>query len=54
MALRIDRDLGALPRRLAFVYPYLFGVVVLWMWAGIVYGAGQSTMTTRAIGDRLG
>jgi O-antigen ligase len=27
----------------AFVYPYLFGVVVLWMWAGIVYGAGQPT-----------
>jgi hypothetical protein len=27
----------------AFVYPYLFGVVVLWMWAGIVYGVGQPT-----------
>jgi O-antigen ligase len=38
----------------AFVYPYLFGVVVLWMWAGIVYGAGQSTMTTRAIENHLG
>ena len=22
----------------AFVYPYLFGVVVLWTWTGIVYG----------------
>jgi putative inorganic carbon (hco3(-)) transporter len=30
----------------AFVYPYLFGVVVLWMWAGIVYGAGQPVTTT--------
>jgi putative inorganic carbon (HCO3(-)) transporter len=27
----------------SFVYPYLFGVVVLWMWAGIVYGAGGSS-----------
>jgi putative inorganic carbon (HCO3(-)) transporter len=27
----------------AFVYPYLFGVVVLWMWAGIVYGTGRPT-----------
>jgi putative inorganic carbon (hco3(-)) transporter len=27
----------------AFVYPYLFAVVVLWMWAGIVYGAAQTT-----------
>jgi putative inorganic carbon (HCO3(-)) transporter len=27
----------------AFVYPYLFGVVVFWMWAGIVYGAGRTT-----------
>jgi O-antigen ligase len=27
----------------AFVYPYLFGVVVLWMWTGIVYGAGRPT-----------
>jgi hypothetical protein len=26
-----------------FVYPYLFGVVVLWVWAGIVYGAEQPT-----------
>jgi putative inorganic carbon (HCO3(-)) transporter len=29
----------------AFVYPYLFGVVVFWMWAGIVYGAGRTTTT---------
>jgi O-antigen ligase len=29
----------------AFVYPYLFGVVVLWMWAGIVFGAGGTATT---------
>ena len=29
----------------AFVYPYMFGVVVLWMWAGIVFGAGRTTTT---------
>ena len=22
----------------AFVYPYLFSIVVLWVWAGVVYG----------------
>jgi putative inorganic carbon (HCO3(-)) transporter len=32
----------------ALVYPYLFAVVVLWMWAGIVYGAGRTTRTTVA------
>jgi O-antigen ligase len=25
----------------AFVYPYLFSIVVLWTWAGILYGAAQ-------------
>jgi O-antigen ligase len=24
----------------AFVYPYMFGAIVLWLWAGIVYGSG--------------
>jgi O-antigen ligase len=24
----------------AFVYPYLFGTIVLWLWAGIVYASG--------------
>ena len=24
----------------AFVYPYMFGTVVLWLWAGILYGSG--------------
>jgi len=30
----------------AFVYPYLFSIVVLWVWAGIVYGPAA-----RATGD---
>ena len=38
----------------AFVYPYLFGVVVLWMWAGIVYGAGTTDDDDETIGQRLG
>ena len=29
----------------ALVYPYLFPVVVLWLWAGIVYGAGRQPDT---------
>jgi putative inorganic carbon (HCO3(-)) transporter len=32
----------------ALVYPYLFAVVVLWLWAGIVYGGGRVTRTTVA------
>ena len=30
----------------ALVYPYLFGVVVLWMWTGILLGGTQAS--TRA------
>lgn len=26
----------------AFVYPYMFGTIVLWLWAGIVYAAAPS------------
>jgi putative inorganic carbon (hco3(-)) transporter len=26
----------------AFVYPYMFSIVVLWVWAGIVYGVGRT------------
>jgi putative inorganic carbon (hco3(-)) transporter len=26
----------------AFVYPYLFATLVLWTWAGVVYGAGRA------------
>jgi putative inorganic carbon (HCO3(-)) transporter len=25
----------------AFVYPYMFGTIVLWLWAGILYGSGR-------------
>jgi len=27
----------------AFVYPYMFGVVVLWIWAGILYGSAEDS-----------
>jgi hypothetical protein len=26
----------------AFVYPYMFGTIVLWVWAGIVYAASPA------------
>ena len=31
----------------AFVYPYLFGVVVLWTWAGILYGSDRAATMRR-------